>query len=129
MEINARKCDNELRHAKELTKTLRSGQKTRQENTGVFAEVVTVAKVAKRRKNEKTRDKSRDLVARTNLNLGDWVEMLNPRVGQPKEGAVIGKTRDKLIKVEGKIAIGKRDVTKGIRRIQDNIALLTPVEI
>ena len=78
MEINARERDNELRHAKEIIKTLRSGQQTRQKNTHMFAEAAAVAKVAKRRKNETTRDRSRDLVAGTNLQLGDWVEILNP---------------------------------------------------
>ena len=127
--MNARERDNELRHAKELIKTLQSGQQIRQENTHVFAEAAAFTKVAKRRKNETARDRSRDLIAGINLQLGDWVKILNPRAGQPKEGVVIVKTRDNLIKVEGKIVIGDRDVTKVIRRISDNIALLILVTI
>jgi len=129
LEINARERDNELRHAKELIETLRSAQQIKQENTHLFGEAAAVAKEVKRRTNEATRDRSRDLIAGINLQLGDWVKILKSRAGQPKEGVVIVKTRDNLIKVEGKIAIGDRDVTKVIRRISDNIALLILVTI
>ena len=40
------------------------------------------------------------------------MEELNPHPGQPKEGIVIGVTRDNLIKIEGRVTIGEREITK-----------------
>ena len=40
------------------------------------------------------------------IQVSDWVEILNPQAGQPKEGLAIQKTKDNLIKIKGRITLG-----------------------
>ena len=93
----------------------------------VFAEGTTIATEIQSRGNRTERDRSLDIIRGVNIQEGDWVKILNPRPGQPKEGVVIGTTRDNLIKVEGRITIEDHELTKIIRRIPENLNVVTPM--
>ena len=93
----------------------------------MFAEAATIVAGARSREMEHGRDRSLDIIRGINVQEGDWVKILNPRLGQSKEGVVIGKTRDNLIKIEGRITIGDHEITKVDRRISENIDVVTPM--
>ena len=50
---------------------------------------------------ERNRDRALNLVMGQNFQVKEWVHIINPTVGQPKAGEVIGILRDKLLKVRG----------------------------
>ena len=120
LELNAKERDNELAHAKRIIATIRDEQGKRNDDRSVSIETKHAAKAADTRN---TRDNTQNLIHGVDIRIGDWVTVLNPRPGQPTEGVVVGKTRDNLIKIEGRISVGDRDVTKTVRRIPENIRL------
>ena len=72
------------------------------------------------------RDRSKDLVRGYDYQLEEWVQVLNPKPGQPTEGEVIEKTKDDLYKIKGIIKVNEQNINKIIRRGHMNITVLRP---
>ena len=139
--ISARHRDNDLNNARELIGRLQYERlrapraavvvnppaATNQARTETDTRVSEVDNQARTETNTRVRDRSLDLVSGIDIQIGDFVAVVNPRPGQPRKGRVIGKTRGNSIKVEGRVRIEERTIVKTIRRIPENITVLTRI--
>ena len=101
LEINTREHDSELSYARQIIETLRSKQEEEKEPPSAYAKTTAVAEETSQQ------DRSRDIIEGVGIHVGNWIKVLNPRAGQPKEGVTIGKTKDNLIKVEERVTVVK----------------------
>ena len=118
LEISARRRDNDLNNAWELIERLQ--YERRQPPRAAVLVTRTQTK-----RDTRIEDRSIDLVSGVDIQIGDTVAILNPRLEQSHKGRVIGKTRDNLIQIEGRFRIEERTIVKVIRRIPDSITVLT----
>jgi len=109
LEIRDREHDNELRHAKEIVQRLQSrdivstapsvtpfaNREESRQFTPIAVPVTSTDTDLNHFEHPLSRikvyqqDRTRDLARGVNLQLGDWVNIKNPRKGQPHAGEVI----------------------------------------
>jgi len=81
LEISARECENELLRARELIGILQQEER----DTYVIAKLAEVVNTIAPHTDTRVRDRTLDLIRGVNIQIGDWVVIINRRPGQPNK--------------------------------------------
>ena len=73
------------------------------------------------------RDRMKDLVRGRNIQLGDWIKVLNPKPDQSSKGEIVVKTRDNLYRIKGAIRIRDEETEQTLRRGHMNMRVITDI--
>lgn len=74
----------------------------------MIAEASALVNTAPPQTGTRVRDRTLDLIRGVDIQIGDWVTIINPRPGQLNEVEIVGKTRNDFIKIEGTRKVGDR---------------------